>query len=180
MKLGEAWSDKQTFRKLKDKGSVLFHVLNLNVKITTTFFDENKKPIRENDARFNERMTEWENLKQAKYEAKQAGNEEMVKELDKKIYARGASVKYFFDIINRQTEAKEVLEMTPGAAKKLNDLFLKEYSANSHDFILENTGGEGVHRYTVLPAPVKKPLTEKELKAIEQPEVVDPVDSLEI
>lgn len=37
MKLGEAWSDKQTFRKLKDKGSVLFHVLNLNVKITTTF-----------------------------------------------------------------------------------------------------------------------------------------------
>lgn len=84
------------------------------------------------------------------------------------------------EIINRGTESKEILEMTPGAAKKLNDLFLKGYTTVSHDYILENTGGTGVNKYTVLPAPIKKPLTEKELKEADVEEVEETVDPDEI
>lgn len=177
MKLGEQWSQSQTYRRLKEKGSVTFHVLSNDVKKTVTFFD-NGKPIRQGDPMFETRMAEWEALVRERYAMKDKKDTPEYKELDEKIYKVGPAIKYFLQIINRATEEKEVLEMTPGAAKKLNDLFLKGYTTVSHDYILENTGGTGVNKYTVLPAPVKKPLTEKELKSTETEELeeVNPDD----
>lgn len=165
-KLGAEWEEKSAYRRLKEKGMVTFSVLSLDIKKTITFF-EDKKPVRETDPTFEARMAEWNEIKQLRYNAKQNGQEEEVKRLDELAFKRGASVKYFLEILNRDTQEKETLEMSQGAANQLNGLFQKGYTKDTHDFIYENTGETGVGRYKVLPAPIKKPFTEKELKAIE-------------
>lgn len=180
MKLGDTWETGQTYRELKEKGSVTFHILNENVQKSITFFDENKKPIRESDEAFAERLQRWNDMKQKRYQMEQEGvakDSEEHKKIDEEIYKISPSIKFSMEIINRETESKEILKMTHGAASQLNELFKKGYTAVSHDYILENTGKTGAQRYSVLPAPVKKPLTEKEQKAVSaQPveEVVDP------
>ena len=187
MKLGTQWETKTNFRRLKDPGSITFHVASIDVRKTITFFTEDNKPIRETDALFQEYMQKWEELKQKKYEAKnneqealQKGDKakalelaEITKKADEEAYNASPSIKFFIDIINRQTEEKEILEMTPGTAKKLNDYFIKGFTSNSHDFILENTGQRGINKYTLTPAPTKKPFTEKELTAIGMVDAVE-------
>lgn len=175
LKLGSEWEEKSTFRKLKEKGMVTFSVLSLDIKKTVTFF-EDKKPIRETDPSFESRMNEWNEIRQLRYNAKQNGQEEEVKRLDELAFKRGASVKYHLEILNRDTQEKETLEMSSGAANQLNSLFQKGYTKDTHDFIYENTGETGVGRYKVLPAPIKKPLTEKEQKVIEASQVINPSD----
>lgn len=179
MKLGTEWVKKTNYRRLKDRGSITFHIQSLDVRKAITFFDENKKPIRETDPNFADRMTKWELLKQQKYEAKQSANEEEVKQLDELIYKNGPSIRFYFDIINRATEQHEILEVTPGVANQINAYFLKGYTNVSHDFILENTGEMGIKKYVITPAPTKKPLTEKELKEInkiDEEQVINPND----
>ena len=96
MKLGEQWSQSVTYRRLKDKGSVTFHIINTDIKKTTTFFDENKKPIREDDLTFGDRMEKWQELTRAKYQLDKDGKKDTqeYKEIDEQVYKLGPSIKY--------------------------------------------------------------------------------------
>lgn len=180
-KLGEEWVSQSKYRRLKEPGSVKFHIINLDYRKTVTFFDENKKPIRESDPTFASRMEAYKKAQQIEWDAKSSGaTEEEVKKLHEETYKVAPSEKYHFDIINRDTQDKEILEMSPGAAKKLNGYFLKGYTNVSHDFILENTGKVGVNKFEITPAVTKAPLTEKELKSLEDAPADNTVDPDEI
>lgn len=177
MQLGTVWNKKKVFRTLKDKGSITFHILDLNIKREVTLW-EDKKPIRENDPLFAEYAKKYEDLKQQEYAIKQTKDEVKIKEFDELLRKHRPSIRVSLNILNRDTESKEVLQTTQGVANQLNNYFLKGYTNTSHDYILENTGVQGINKYIVTPSPTKKAFTNKELSEIEDVSQEDKSDQV--
>lgn len=106
---------------------------------------------------------------------KKTDDEKEKKDLEKQARNVGASVQFYYPVIDRSTEEFKVFQTTIGVRSQIEAEIEMGANALTTDFICLNTGEVGKGRYKVskVDSSKSKDLTEKELTAVEKYKSMD-------
>lgn len=108
--------------------------------------------------------------------AHEAGDSETEKKAKGEARKYGASVIYYYSVLNRLTEEATFLQTTEGVHKQINNQFLAGVKILERDLILTNTGSDSPKdRYViaVVDSADSKELTDKEKEELKKAQEVD-------
>lgn len=108
--------------------------------------------------------------------AKESGDSAKEKTAKSEARKYGASVIYYFSVLNRGTEEMTTLQTTEGVYKQINNQFVAGVKILERDLVLTNTGSDSPKdRYViaVVDSADSKPLTDKEKEELKKAQEFD-------